>query len=860
MVRKYALIAWAVLLSAAAYAQELIVEKKTATVFPVATNDGAAFIYIDAGEDSLVHKAARLLQDDIERVTGKRPVVTSGLGGSLKNVIMIGTVERSATIRTLASRGKINTRSLEGKWEAFQLQTVRNPVAGVQNALVITGSDRRGAAYGVAELSAKMGVSPWYWWADVPVKRKPELFFKNGIYHYPSPSVKYRGIFLNDEAPALSGWTKEKFGGFNHKMYERVFELLIRLKANYLWPAMWGNAFNDDDTLNPVLAHQWGIVMGSSHHEPMLRAQTEWKRYGKGAWNYETNEAGLKTFWKKGIENMRDHESIVTVGMRGDGDEPMTQGTAIQLLERIVADQRKIITQVTGKPASETPQLWALYKEVQDYYDAGMRVPGDVTLLLCDDNWGNIRRLPKLGDPPRKGGYGVYYHFDYVGDPRNYKWINTNNLARVWEQMHRAYAYNARQIWIVNVGDLKPMELPISFFLDYAWNVHRWNEDNLFSYYTKWAGEQFGGAHAKEIAEVLERYAEYASRKKPELLDAATYSIENYNEAARITNDWDQLLKKAEALKHKLPQEQGAAFYQLVLHPVQAYSNLQHLYTAVARNRYDAKQGNVQANKYADDAKRFYRNDSLITLEYHQLNNGKWNHMMSQTHIGYTYWQEPRVQKIPELVYVPDRARAAAITTGAAVTAAAPVPAGGNIFYEKDGYVSISATRFTRKTDAAGVQWKIIPGISREGDGITTFPVTKEIDRLSKETPHLQYDIYTTSAGNATLQVYCSPTLNYQDAERGLQYAVSIDDAVPQIVSINKFKVGSREWAQTVSDNINITATDHKILGKGKHTVRYWMLSPGIVLQKLVLDLGGLKPSYLGPQPTIGSNKKQIFR
>ena len=336
-----------------------------------------------------------------------------------------------------------------------------------------------------------------------PLKKRRKFILKNGIYNYGSPSVKYRGIFINDEAPAFSGWAKEKFGGVNHFVYEKIFELMLRLKANYLWPAMWGNAFNDDDTLNPILANQYGIVMGTTHHEPMLRAQQEWKRYGKGMWNYDSNEVVLKAFWKKGIENMDSRESIVPIGMRGDGDMPMTEGSNIALLERIVKDQRQIIADVTKKPASETPQLWALYKEVQDYYDKGMRVPDDVTLLLCDDNWGNIRKLPKPGDKPRAGGYGIYYHFDYVGDPRNYKWLNTNSIPRVWEQMNLAYEYGVDRIWIVNVGDLKPMELPISFFLDYAWNTKKWNADNISDYTTQWSEQIFGQQYAKEIAKFI---------------------------------------------------------------------------------------------------------------------------------------------------------------------------------------------------------------------------------------------------------------------------------------------------------------------------------------------------------------------
>lgn len=434
--------------------------------------------------------------------------------------------------------------------------------------------------------------------------------------------------------------------------YEKIFELLLRLKANYLWPAMWGNAFNDDDTLNPILADKYGIVMGTSHHEPMLRAQTEWKRYGKGAWNYNTNDTVLKNFWRKGIVNMKNHESIVTIGMRGDGDEPMTTGTATALLEKIVADQRKILEEVTQKKASETPQLWALYKEVQDYYDKGMRVPDDVTLLLCDDNWGNIRKLPKIGDKKRSGGYGIYYHFDYVGDPRNYKWINTNNIARVWEQMHLAYEYGVDKIWIVNVGDIKPMEFPISFFLDYAWDPTKWNENNLSTYYTNWATQQFGKHKSTEICKIITKYSQISARRKPELLLPETYSQLNYNELDRVTNELENLEVVAQKINDQLAPNYKDAYFQLVLHPIKALSNLQQLYTTVAYNKFAVKNKQASANMLADKAKNYYLQDLLISLEYNHLANGKWNHMMDQTHIGYTYWQQPLINKMPEVKYV----------------------------------------------------------------------------------------------------------------------------------------------------------------------------------------------------------------
>src|SRR5690606_39010394 len=267
-------------------------------------------------------------------------------------------------------------------------------------------------------------------------------------------------------------WVREKFGGFNHQFYEKVFELILRLKGNFLWPAMWGKSLWDDDSLSAPLADEMGVVLATTHHEPMMRAHVEWQRYGKGPWDYDKNPEVLRQFWREGLERTKGQETVVTLAMRGDGDEAMSADTNIELLERIVKDQREIIAEVTGRPAEETPQVWALYKEVQDYYDKGMRVPEDVTLLFADDNWGNIRRLPDPADK-RPGGYGVYYHFDYVGGPRNYKWLNTTQIESAWQQMRLAWAHGVDRVWIVNVGDIKPMELPISAFLDQAWDPDR---------------------------------------------------------------------------------------------------------------------------------------------------------------------------------------------------------------------------------------------------------------------------------------------------------------------------------------------------------------------------------------------------
>ncbi len=841
------LIVLSLLFAAGLAAQQIASDKQSTNSFSIKD----AVIYVDVNDFTVVIKSAELLQADIEHVTGVKPALINSLNTSYKNIIAVGSLEKS-----VFNNKNINTKNLVAKWEAYQIEA---KTIAAQNILFITGSDRRGTAYGVFELSKQIGVSPWYWWADVPVQKKTALFIKKGIVINDAPKVKYRGIFINDEAPALSDWSKEKFGGFNHLFYEKVFELMLRLKSNYIWPAMWGNAFYYDDSLSIRTADDYAIVIGTSHHEPLMRAHEEWKYFGKEKkWNYDSTEAGLKEFWRGGMQRAWN-EKIVSVGMRGDGDEPMSRETATALLERIVKDQREIIADVTHKPAAETPQLWALYKEVQDYYDKGMRVPDDVTLLLCDDNWGNIRKLPKLNEKPRKGGYGIYYHFDYVGGPRNYKWLNTNPIPRVWEQMHLAYDYGVKNIWIVNVGDIKPMEFPISFFLDYAWNPEKIGADELQKYTEQWAAAQFGNKHAKEIADIISTYGKYNGRRKPELLDDKTYSLDNYNEFENVVKDYNELLTKAEKLNTKIPAEYKDAFFQLALHPIKACANLNEMYYNVALNKKFYQNKYAAANTSALKVKQLHAMDSLVTIQYHRLNNGKWNHMMGQTHIGYTYWQQPPFNKTPEVKYLPADStvpESGYVPFSHLVESSIydiPKSAKKNTFYEFDDYVSIDASHFTQSINTNNIIWKILPDLGKTGSAITPFPVTANNQTPGGNAPHVEYEFYTLGDGGFKINAYFSPTLNFHNTENGLQYAISIDDEKPQIISINKgVEVNyTSEWNKWVADNIIIRTSNHSISKPGKHILRYWMVNPGVVLQKLVLDFGGVKQSYLGPPETI---------
>jgi Glycosyl hydrolase family 115/Gylcosyl hydrolase family 115 C-terminal domain len=937
-----------------AIGQERYVETSRRTdSFILADHSRLATIYVDENDYWGVVRAAHDLQRDISRVTGRTPDFTNhedGLAGNeiAKNGIIIGTVGKSALIDGLVSAGKLDVTAIRGKWEFFLIQVVRNPMPGMRSALVIAGSDKRGTIFGIYDLSEQIGVSPWYWWADVAVAYRDEVFIKRGRY-VQGPVVKYRGIFLNDEAPALTGWTREKFGGYNHQFYEKVFELLLRLKANYLWPAMWGSAFNADDPLNPKLADQYGIVMGTSHHEPMMRAWKEWERGGKGAWDYTTNAAELREYWKQGIERNDGYESVITLGMRGNGDLPMAETDDRALLEKIVADQREIIGDVMHTDPSTVPQDWALYKEVQQYYEHGMRVPDDVTLLWCDDNWGNIRRLPTEEERKRSGGAGIYYHFDYVGDPRSYKWINTNPLPKIWEQMNLAYHYGANRIWVVNVGDLKPMEVPIEFFLNMAWNPSAWTNENVGEFTRLWAEREFGPEYAAAVAGIVSKYAKFNGRRKPELLGPETFSLVNYQEADRVLDEFKAITAEAEKISAQLPDNQRDAFFELVLHPAKASEIVTELYITVAKNRAYAAQGRASTNDLAAQARALFQADADLSSEYnHALAHGKWDHMMDQTHIGYTGWRDPPVNVMPAVteVQIPDAAVMQVAVEGSASvwpgSAQYPVleefdvynqqrryvdifnegnavfdfaasssspwillsadhgtiqkeqrlwvsidwakaPKGSSIggisisksgdgagpgsdavqmrvealnpaepartslkgFVEADGYVSIEAEHYTRRTGQDSARWEKIDDYGRTLSGMSVFPVTAPSILPPAPAPCLEYQVYLFNPGKVEAEAVLGPTLNFVPG-RGLRYAISFDEQPPQVVDALAHN-SVDDWATSVKDSVRTVTSEHTVTGAGYHTLRFCMVDPGVVLEKLVLDLGGVRASYLGP-------------
>ncbi len=936
--------------------------QKERGAFPLSSGGTSAPLHVGSNDYPGVLRVAKHLQADIERVTNAKPALSTDGIPSAVAVVLIGTIGESPVIDQLVRERKLDVADIAGKWETFLLQVVENPLPDVARALVIAGSDKRGTIFGMYDLAAKIGVSPWHYWADVPIPPRRDLYVLPGRHTEGEPKVKYRGIFINDENPALFGWVNKTFGGFNHRFYETVFDLILRMKGNFLWPAMWGKAFYDDDPANPQLADEYGIVIGTSHHEPMMRAHIEWERYGRGPWNYGKNDSVLREFWKEGIRRMGSQEGIVTLAMRGDGDEPMSAEADIALLERIVRDQRQILTEMTGRDVKTIPQVWALYKEVQDYYDKGMRTPDDVTLLLCDDNWGNIRRLPGLTDKPHAGGYGIYYHYDFVGGPRNYKWLNTTQIERVWEQMHLAYRYGADRIWIVNVGDIKPMEFPTEFFLDFAWDPERWPLERLPEYSRLWAERQFGSQYAGEIAAILDTFTKFSARRKPEMLGPGTYSLLHYREAETVLAEYKSLAEKAQRLYHSISAEYKDAFFQLVLHPVLASANLHELYDAVARNRLYAGQGRAATNSLAEKARSLFLKDSLISLSYNKiLANGKWTHMMDQTHLGYTSWQQPDWNAMPEVreIEIPEPADMGVAIEGSeywwpfekgeavlpecdpylrqpcfielfnrgrapfeyTVEASVPwvridrphgrvetecrvwvdvdwpkaptgrhripitiigptnsrvvvhviinnpaVPKPDQVigFVESNGYISMEAENFTRSMNSKSSEWKRIPNLGRTSSAMTTFPVTapSQTPVENGKSPLLEYQVHLFTAGEVKVHAYLSPTLNFHNTE-GLRYAVSIDGESPQIVNIHEGeRVSDRRypqwWNQAVSNNIRIKTSRHRIDKPGGHVLKFWMVDPAVLLQKIVVETGDVKPSYLGPPESYRGIKNGV--
>ena len=776
---------------------------------------GAA-VSFDSREHSCVQRAVNCLLQDYQRVTGA--ALTTATGGQL----LIGTVGINPQIDQWVKKGQL--AGLKGKTEKYVIKTIGSQV-------VIAGSDKRGTAFGVYELIRQMGVSPWHYWGDVPVAKHDALYIKKGEYTDGEPQVRYRGIFLNDEAPCLTSWVANTFGTNygDHRFYEKVYDLILRLKGNFLWPAMWNWAFYADDELNSRTADEMGVIIGTSHHEPMARNHQEYarKRGEWGPWNYQKNKERLDRFFREGIERMKGTDDIVTIGMRGDGDEAMSEDADTRLLQTIVDNQRKIIREVTGKSASKTPQVWALYKEVLDYYDKGMRVPDDVLMLLCDDNWGNLRRVPNAKERRHPGGWGLYYHVDYVGAPRNTKWLNVTPTQNMWEQLTLAADNGLDRMWILNVGDLKPMEYPITLFMDMAWNPRAVGVDSIDAHTRAFCRDIFGPAQAQEAARILNLCCKYAGRSTAEMLDSATYNVET-GEWRRVADDYMRL--EAEALRQYVTIGEACrdAYRELILFPVQAMSNLYQMYYAQAMNHKLAAENNPDANCWAEKVKAAFRRDSLLCAAYnHDIAGGKWNGMMTQKHIGYTSWNDDfPADRLPEVKYVPEGR-------------------GGYTFASDNGYVAMEAEHYLKAADAAGAAWTVIPDMGRTRSGMTLMPYTSPTDSAS-----LTYQFaLKEQPQEVKVHIVVKSTLDYLN-KGGLTYTVSLDGSAPQRINFNSRLNEEKEniysiFYPTVARRVVESVVTLPIGGQSLHRLTIHPDDPAIVFEKVIVDAGGYQPQFL---------------
>ena len=645
-----------------------VMSRPTDDNFAIVYQQQACAIYVDNNDYEVCKIAADLLAKDIESVCGIKPAIVNSLSAATGNVIVIGTLGNSGVVDALVRAGKINTSGVSNSWETFALETVVKPGGAIDNALVIFGSDRRGTAYGVFDLSEKLGVSPWYWWADVPIKFRENLFVRNGRYKQGPPSVKYRGFFINDEDWGLDRWACETYspedGYIGPKAHKKIFELLLRLKANYLWPGMHActKSFQSFEE-NREIADDYAIVMGSSHCEQMSRDNVwEWYRWSpedgsaRGDWDWCTNSSTITEYWRDAVVANGKYENVYTTGMRGIHDSGMPcsgisdQQKAKVMEQEVFPAQRDIIKELVNSDPSKVPQIFCPYKEVLGLYNMGMKVPDDITLVWPDDNYGYIRRLSNSVEQQRSGSSGVYYHFSYLGPPTDFLWIYSTPPGLIWEEMTKAYKYGADRLWVFNVGDIKPAEIGIDYSLRLAWDIDKFTNDNVRDYLELWAWQQFGFDSKEEVADILIEYFRLAQARKPEhmLSGGFRFAMDSFgDELEQRVQDYKQISDRANVIYQQLPQSAKDAFYQMVLYQVRCASLMNEKILYSQKSTYYASQGRVAANDYAAKSEQAYQQIIAETDYYNNdIADGKWKNVISWCPLNRSVFQLPSMETV----------------------------------------------------------------------------------------------------------------------------------------------------------------------------------------------------------------------
>lgn len=964
----------------AGHAQVAVHEKSPETkyAFTLASPRQTAAILYDASDAAVVKRAAELFAADVEAVTGRRPQVTSATGETGPAVI-VGTVGGSALIRRLSEAGKIDTAPLEGAWERYLIQTVANPLPGIRKALVIAGSDRRGAAYGLFTLSELIGVSPWYWWTDVPVKKHAALHVDAPPTYSQTPSVRYRGIFLNDEDWGLTPWASQTFeperGNIGPRTYAKVCELLLRLKANYLAPAMHpvSTSFNQIPE-NKLVADTFAIVMGSTHCEPLLlNTASEWDTQTMGPWNYDKNKEGINRVLTQRVRENSPYENVYTLALRGLHDGAMSttlpMHEKVRMLQQALLDQRQILAENIDRPVETVPQAFTPYKEVLEIYSNGLELPDDVTIVWPDDNYGYMKRLSGVREQRRTGRSGVYYHVSYLGVPHSYLWFSTTPPSLMYEELRKAYDTTADRLWLLNCGDLKGSEMQVSLFLDMAWDIGRFTADNVVTYPARWLAGIFGEAYYDRLEAMTREHLRLAFPRKPEYmgwgyhwnrfdhnceqLTDTDFSFTNYDEAPRRLEAYRKLGARAEALLHEIGDEARPAFYQLVYYPLRGAELMNRMTLGGQRNRWYARQGRAATNAVRDEVQRCYDSLQVITRGYNSLLGGKWNHMMSmrQNYDGVSaYFNLPHLAT-HDAAGAP---RLALQVAGEDVTGARAfhaLPAFDNYLrrtypveiYNRGGgtlawtahasepWVVLSKSAGKTADEeriTVGIDWEKAPsgnavpaqivfrageqsekvlvslfnptapsraelrGIYVENNGCVSIPAAgchrvRENDRIkitavedlgiegpalqlgdptaplqifrSRDVPCAEYDFYAFDAGSVDVYTYVLPTFPLhadrdfrigENTNTDTKYSVQIDDGALATPSSSHVEY-SQVWFESVLRNCAVNKSTLHIDKPGRHTLRIRVGDPGIVLQKIVLDFGGMKRSYLGPQSTL---------
>ena len=951
--------------------------------FPLVTSAAkGSGLYYSERDFEVVKKTLRLLAEDIKRVTGYTPAVSSEKVKT-ECAVITGTIGYSPIIDKLVKDNKLDVSAIRNGWEQYVVKTLDSPMRGVKKALVIAGSDRRGTAYGILSLSEAIGVSPLYWWADVPVKKRSSLFIKSVNYTSKTPSVRYRGIFINDEGWGFGPWAKKTFdkelGAIGPKTYAKVCELILRMKGNMLAPAMHPSsaAFNKYPE-NKLVADSFGIVMSSSHCEPLLfNNVTEWHKKTMGEWNYQTNSKGIYRELGKRVAQSSPYENVYTIAVRGLHDTGMhgiPPEREVGLTEEGISGQRSILSRYIKRPIDSIPQIYVPYKEALDVYERGVKLPEDITLVWPDDNFGYFKRLSYGDERKRKGGSGVYYHISYLGEPHGYLWLNTTPPALMYAELSKAYETGANRYWLLNVGDIKPGELGMKTFLDMAWDIDAFNFENINNNQPEFLTSVFGEHYRKDLADIMNSYYQLAFQRKPEHMGwgqvwnydyvkeriaDTDFSFTNYREAEDRMCEYERIVEKSRKIWEALPESYKPAYFELVHYPVKGSALTNKKFLTAQRNRWYARQGRAATNLVAKEAQACHDSIQYYSNLYNSLLNGKWNHMMRQA----PEWEATYHKMAPtDTISLPQKSEMAIFIPGQDCTYGtsnsmiyvlpclnsfakeetfielynrgteafswkaetdqpwiklsrkkgkidlqdrilvsvdwSKLPDGENhkgeiritannghtetvylpvfhpsdelkgMYVESNGVVSINAGKFQRKVENDNIKITAIEGLGWEnsavrlGNALLSKPVHRRAAYENmgdpalaaqnlwhlKESPRAEYDFYTFNAGAVTIHVYALPTFPLSPGLSN-RFAVMLDNGLLKSGS-NDAKEFSSEWRENVLRNSTIVSFTMNLGKPGRHTLKLFCEDPGVVVQKIVIDLGGMKRSCLGPKVT----------